>query len=77
MFAAHAQSALNVERSLHEGVLRGLGPRLPRPSTATPLAPTTLAYTSYLLRVAGTAAFEELIGAICRATGSTGRSGSA
>ena len=62
MFAAHAQSALNVERSLHESYFAAWG--LAEAVVQTPMSPTTLAYTSYLLRVAGTATFEELIGAI-------------
>jgi thiaminase/transcriptional activator TenA len=63
MFAAHAQSALNVERSLHEGYFANWG-LTPADLEATPPTPTTLAYTSYLLRVAGTGTFEELLGAI-------------
>jgi thiaminase (transcriptional activator TenA) len=63
MFAAHAQSALNVERSLHEAYFAAWG-LAPEEVGATPPTPTTLAYTSYLLRVAGTGTFEELIGAI-------------
>lgn len=63
MFAAHAQSALNVERSLHEAYFASWG-MSPIDLEATPPTPTTLAYTSYLLRVAGTGTFEELLGAI-------------
>jgi thiaminase/transcriptional activator TenA len=63
MFAAHAQSALNVERSLHEAYFAAWG-LAPEEVEATLPTPTTLAYTSYLLRVAGTGTFEELIGAI-------------
>ena len=63
MFAAHAQSALNVERSLHEAYFAAWG-LAPEEVEATVPTPTTLAYTSYLLRVAGTGTFEELIGAI-------------
>lgn len=63
MFAAHAQSALNVERSLHEAYFTAWGLD-PGEVEATQPTPTTLAYTSYLLRVAGTGTFEELIGAI-------------
>jgi thiaminase (transcriptional activator TenA) len=63
MFAAHAQSALNVERSLHEAYFVDWG--LSHDEVfATPPTPTTVAYTSYLLRIAGTGTFEELIGAI-------------
>jgi thiaminase/transcriptional activator TenA len=63
MFAAHAQSALNVERSLHEAYFADWG-LSPADLEATPTTPTTTAYTSYLLRVAGTGTFEETIGAI-------------
>jgi thiaminase/transcriptional activator TenA len=63
MFAAHAQSALNVERSLHEAYFASWG-LTPSDLEAAPPTPTTLAYTSYLLRVAGTGSFEELLGAI-------------
>lgn len=63
MFAAHAQSALNVERSLHEGYFAAWG-LAPEAVEATPPTPTTLAYTSYLLRVALAAPFEEIVGAI-------------
>lgn len=63
MFAAHAQSALNVERMLHEAYFAAWG-LAPEEVEATVPTPTTLAYTSYLLRVAGTGTFEETIGAI-------------
>ncbi|MFN8635552.1 MAG: thiaminase II [Chloroflexota bacterium] len=63
MFAAHAQSALNVERSLHEAYFAAWG-LAPGEVQATPPTPTTVAYTSYLLRIAGTGTFEETIGAI-------------
>lgn len=63
MFAAHAQSALNVERSLHEAYFSSWG-LAPADLEATLPTPTTLAYTSYLLRVAATGTFEELLGAI-------------
>jgi thiaminase/transcriptional activator TenA len=63
MFAAHAQSALNVERSLHEAYFASWG-LAPEEVAATTPTPTTLAYTSYLLRVAGTAPFEEILGAL-------------
>src|SRR6266498_347942 len=58
MFAAHAQSALNVERSLHEGYFADWGLD-PAQIEASPPTPTTLAYTSYLLRTAYSAPFEE------------------
>jgi len=63
LFAQHATVALVVERSLHAGFIGewGLGPEH---VAATAPTPTTLAYTSYLLRVAYAAPFEELIGAV-------------
>ena len=63
MFNQHAAGALRVERALHEGFFRefGLGPQ---DVAATPLAPTTLAYTSYLLRVAHAEPFHEVIAAL-------------
>ena len=63
MFAAHAQSALNVERSLHEAYFAAWGLTTAEIDATVP-TPTTTAYTSYLLRIAGTATFEELLGAI-------------
>ena len=63
MFDEHAAGALKVERGLHEGFFRefGLGPQ---EIAATPLAPTNLAYTSYLLAVAYAAPFHEVIAAL-------------
>lgn len=57
MFDRHAAGAIAVERELHGGLLAGLGVS----SEAEP-APTTLAYTSYLLR---TAALEPYPEALC------------
>jgi len=63
MFNEHAAGALRVERALHEGFFRewGLGPE---EVAATPLAPTNLAYTSYLLAVAYSAPFHEVLAAL-------------
>ncbi|MBI4591240.1 MAG: thiaminase II [Candidatus Rokubacteria bacterium] len=63
MFNEHAAGALRVERALHESFFRefGLGPH---EVAATPLAPTNLAYTSYLLAVAYAAPFHEAIAAL-------------
>jgi thiaminase/transcriptional activator TenA len=63
MFAQHAAGAIEVERSLHEGFFRdfGLGDD---EVAATPLAPTNLAYTSYLLAVAYGGSFPEALGAL-------------
>jgi thiaminase len=51
MLTEHAAGALRVERTLHEGFFREFGLSAEAVS-ATPLAPTTLAYTHYLLAVA-------------------------
>src|SRR5881397_4374105 len=60
MFNEHAAGALKVERALHESFFKefGLGPG---DVASTPLAPTNLAYTSYLLAVAHTAPFHEAV----------------
>src|ERR1700694_826683 len=50
MFNEHAAEALRVERALHEGFFQELG-LSPDDVAATPLAPTNVAYTSYLLAV--------------------------
>jgi thiaminase/transcriptional activator TenA len=63
MFAEHAAGAIAVERSLHEGFFGDFG--LTEEDVAlTPLAPTNLAYTSYLLATAYGGSFEELLGAV-------------
>jgi thiaminase (transcriptional activator TenA) len=63
MFSRHATGALEVERSLHESFFRDFG--LSEAEVArTPLAPTTLAYTSYLLAVAHGGSFPEALGAL-------------
>src|SRR5437879_8702484 len=63
MFSEHAAGAIKVERALHEGFFRefGLGAA---EVAATPLAPTNLAYTSYLLAVAYAAPFAEAVAAL-------------
>lgn len=60
MFNEHAARALKVERQLHESFFREFG-LTPQVVAATPLAPTNLAYTSYLLAVAYAAPFHEAI----------------
>ncbi len=63
MFAEHAAGAIVVERSLHEGFLKDFG--LPEDIVdQTPIAPTTLAYTSYLLRVTSLGDFHEALAAV-------------
>jgi thiaminase/transcriptional activator TenA len=63
MFNEHAAGALKVERSLHDGFFREFG-LTPEQVASTPLAPTALAYTSYLLAVAHGAPFHEVIAAL-------------
>jgi thiaminase/transcriptional activator TenA len=63
MFDEHAAGALKVERALHEGFFAEW--RLtPEAVAATPLAPTNLAYTSYLLAVAYAAPWHEAVAAL-------------
>lgn len=61
-FAQDARDALQVERALHESFFAAWG-LSPQQVYATPLAPTNLLYTSYLLRVAYERPFFEGIGA--------------
>ncbi|WP_273844164.1 thiaminase II [Rubrobacter calidifluminis] len=63
MFGEHATGAITVERSLHEGFFRDLGVS-EKELDETPLSPTNLAYTSYLLRVASLGDYPEVLGAI-------------
>jgi thiaminase/transcriptional activator TenA len=63
MFNEHAAGALRVERALHESFFKEFG-LAPAEVAATPLAPTNLAYTSYLLAVAYGAPFHEAMAAL-------------
>jgi thiaminase/transcriptional activator TenA len=63
MFNEHAAGALKVERALHESFFQEFG-LSPADVAATPLAPTNLAYTSYLLAVAHSAPFHEGVAAL-------------
>jgi thiaminase/transcriptional activator TenA len=63
MFSEHAAGALIVERSLHESFFSEWG-LTPAAVAATPLAPTNVAYTSYLLAVAYGRPFHEAIAAL-------------
>jgi thiaminase (transcriptional activator TenA) len=63
MFARHAAGAIEVERALHEGFFRELG-IAPDVAAKTPVAPTTRAYTSYLLATAHGGSFAEGLGAV-------------
>ena len=63
MFAEHAAGAITVEKSLHDGFLKDFG--LPEDAVdRVPAAPTTLAYTSYLLRVASLGDYHEVLAAV-------------
>jgi len=63
MFNEHAAGALKVERALHESFFAEFG-LSPTDVASTPLAPTNLAYTSYLLAVAYGAPFHEALAAV-------------
>ena len=63
MFNEHAAGALKVERALHESFFQEWG-LSQQEVAATPLAPTNLAYTSYLLAVAHASPFHEAIAAL-------------
>jgi thiaminase (transcriptional activator TenA) len=63
MFNEHAAGALRVERSLHESFFQDFG-LTPEAVASTPLAPTNLAYTSYLLTVAYGSPFHEALAAL-------------
>jgi thiaminase/transcriptional activator TenA len=63
MFCEHASGAIAVERSLREGFFADLG-LTAQEVAATPLAPTNLAYTSYLLATAYGGSFAEALGAV-------------
>jgi thiaminase/transcriptional activator TenA len=63
MFNEHAANALRVERGLHESFFQEWG-LTPTAVASTPMAPTNLAYTSYLLAVAYGAPFHEAVAAL-------------
>ena len=63
MFNEHAAGALRVERALHESFFKEFG-LAPEDVAATPMAPTNLAYTSYLLAVAYGAPYHEALAAL-------------
>ncbi|MDW8107944.1 MAG: thiaminase II, partial [Armatimonadota bacterium] len=62
-FNEHAKTAILVERSLHESFFKDFGLTSER-VYATPLAPTCLAYTHYLLAVCYARPFHEALGAV-------------
>src|SRR5436853_845471 len=63
MFNEHATEALRVERALHESFFAEFGLSA-ADVAATPLAPTNVAYTSYLLAVAYGRPFHEAVAAL-------------
>ncbi len=63
MFNEHSAGAITVERSLHEGFLTDLGVAR-EDAEATEASPTTLAYTSFLLRTASLGNYPEVLGAV-------------
>ncbi len=63
MFNDHAAGALRVERTLHESFFKEFG-LSPEAVAATPLAPSNLAYTSYLLAAAHGGPFHEAVAAL-------------
>jgi thiaminase (transcriptional activator TenA) len=62
-FAGDARGAIEVERSLHEGLLQELGLTADQVRD-TPVMPTTVAYTSYLLRSCYQGSFAEALAAV-------------
>ena len=63
MFNEHSAGAITVERSLHEGFLQNLGVTQDEANQTAP-SPTTLAYTSYLLKTASLSDYPEVLGAV-------------
>jgi thiaminase/transcriptional activator TenA len=63
MFSEHAAGAIAVERSLHESFFADFG-MSDEEVAATPMAPTNLAYTSYLLASVYGGSFPEAGGAV-------------
>jgi thiaminase (transcriptional activator TenA) len=63
MFAGHARGAIEVERSLHTSLFRDMG-ITDDEVRGTPVMPTTLAYTSYLLRSCHQGSFAEGLAAV-------------
>ena len=63
LFAAHAANAVAVEQDLHARLLGELG-LSSTDVAATPVGPTTLAYTSYLLAVCATGSYAEAVAAV-------------
>ena len=63
MFDEHSAGTIAVERSLHEDFLKDLGVTEDEART-TQASPTTLAYTSYLLKTAALGDYPQVLGAV-------------
>jgi thiaminase (transcriptional activator TenA) len=63
MFNEHSAGAITVERSLHEGFLKDLGVTQEE-AGAKQASPTTLAYTSFLLKTATLGDYPEVLGSV-------------
>jgi thiaminase/transcriptional activator TenA len=63
MFNEHSAGAIMVERGLHEGFLADLEVTQEEADQTAP-TPTTLAYTSYLLKIAALGDYPEVLGAV-------------
>jgi thiaminase/transcriptional activator TenA len=63
MFARHAAGIVSAEMTLHQSLVAGLGIDPATAATADE-APTTLAYTSYLLATTGNGSYGEGVGAV-------------
>jgi len=63
VFSEHSAGTITVERSLHEGFLKNLGLTRGEEDQMAP-TPTTLAYTSFLLRTATIGDYPEVLGAV-------------
>ncbi|MDQ6846792.1 MAG: thiaminase II [Candidatus Dormibacteraeota bacterium] len=63
LFARHTAAVITVERSLHAGLLAELT-TAQGDAFATGVAPTTLAYTSYLLATCATRSFSDGVAAV-------------
>jgi len=63
MFARHAAEIITVERTLHDSLLADLGLDQAEADAAEP-APTTVAYTSYLLATALSGSYAEGVGVV-------------
>jgi thiaminase/transcriptional activator TenA len=63
MFAQHAAGAIAAERDLHATLMGEMGSSAEL-AAAEPVAPTTLAYTSYLLATCHGGSFAEALGAV-------------